>query len=474
MRRPVWAMLGPGCTIGTPAGVGEVKVTVLARRLNLLFWGLSVVVLVAAAGWGLHLFRLQREAERSAAAAAVGKGQALLSELKARLGPEEPLAEAGDRLAEAEALLGRNRPGEARKRAEEALLLLEPLVGRLEAPPAVGRVQAGDGVLRVEGAEDRPLGAGGEIPSGGSVQAGPRGLLLVLPVKQALVLGPRAQAVVVSAAGETGGPVVELRGGTFSAVAPPSVFPGKGLVLRAGEGEAVLFPGGAAEGEVQAGGLLLEVHRGSCLLRGPFGERTVAAGLRTQRLRLEKGGPRLLEERAAAPAPEEPLDGAVAWASSPGGAPVALRWEPSTASRVAVQVSLSPLFEGGMVRQGESEGRSLALGTLPPGQYFWRLRALSPAQGPWSPPMAFRVLLPSTEPPPADWKLAVDATPLGDAAVVRGSVTPRLEVTVNGRLVSVGDGGEFTGTFPFGPGREVEVAAFDGSGRRLIWRQTYP
>jgi hypothetical protein len=88
--------------------------------------------------------------------------------------------------------------------------------------------------------------------------------------------------------------------------------------------------------------------------------------------------------------------------------------------------------------------------------------------------MAFRVLLPSPEPPPSDWKLAVDATALGDAAVVRGSVTPRLEVTVNGRLVPVGDGGEFTGTFPFGPGREVEVVAFDGSGRRLIWRQTFP
>lgn len=448
--------------------------TVLARRLNLLFWGLSVVVLLAAAGWGLRLFRLQREAERSAAAAAVGKGQTMLSELKKRLGSQEELSEAGDRLAEAEALLRRNRAREARKEAEGALLLLEPLVGRLETPPAVGRIQAGDGLLRLEGGEERPLGTAGEIPSRGGIQAGPQGLALTLPVKQTLVLGPRAQAVVASAGGEAGGPVVELRGGGFSAVAPSSVFPGKGLVLRVGEGEAILSPGGAVDGEVQGGGLLLEVHRGSCLLRGPFGERVVAAGLRSQRLRLEKGGPRFLEERTAAPAPEYPLDEALAWAASPAGAPVTLRWEPSAASRVAVQVSVSPLFESGMVRQGEAEGRSLALGVLPPGSYYWRLRALSPAPGPWSPPMAFRVLLPSPEPPPSDWKLSVDATALGDAAVVRGSVTPHLEVTVNGLLVPVGDGGEFTGTFSFGPGREVEVVAFDGSGRRLKWRQTFP
>lgn len=450
--------------------------TILARRLNLLFWGLSVVVLLAAAGWGLHLFRLHREAERTAAAAAVRKGKALQSDLSGRLGSEKALTEAGGLLAEAETLMARNRHQEARQRAEEALLLLEPLVGRLEAPPAVGRVEAGDGVVQVEGGRDRPLGMGAEIPSGAAIQAGPAGLLLVLPGDQSLALGPGALGVVVSAGGDTGGPVVEPRRGRFSAVVPQSVFPGKGLSLRAGAVEAVLAPGGASEGEVQEGGLLLDIHRGSCLLRGPFGEQTVTAGLRTRRLRLEEGGPRILEERAAAPAPEAPLDGTVFWAASPGagGAPVVLRWEPSAASRVAVQVSSSPLFESGVVRQGESENRSLALGTLPPGRYFWRLRALWPSQGPWSPPMAFRVLLPSPEAPPSDWKLAVDATPLGDAAVVRGSVTPRLEVTVNGRLVPVGDGGEFTGTFPLGPGREVEVVAFDGTGRRLLWRQTAP
>ncbi len=450
--------------------------TVLARRLNLLFWGLSVVVLLAAAGWGLHLFRLQRETERSAAVAAVRKGQALLSDLRGRVDSEKALTEAGGLLAEAEALLGRDRPQEARKRAEEALLLLEPLVGRLEAPPVVGRVEAGAGVFQVEGGQQRPLGMGAEIPSGGTVQAGPGGLLLVLPGNQSLALGPGALLVMVSAGGDAGGPVVEPRRGRFSAVVPPSVFPGKGLSLRAGAVEAVLAPGGASEGEVQAGGLFLEVHRGSCLLRGPFGEQTVTAGLRTQRLALEEGGPRILGERAAAPAPETPLDGTVFWTASPaaGGAPVVLRWEPSAASRVAVQVSSSPLFENGMARQGEAQDRGLALGTLTPGRYFWRLRALSPSPGPWSPPMAFRVLAPSPENPPPDWKLAVDATPLGDAAVVRGSVTPRLEVTVNGRLVPVGDGGEFTGTFPFGPGREVEVVAFDGAGRRLLWHRTFP
>lgn len=448
--------------------------TVLARRLNLVFWGLSVVVLLAAAGWGLHLYRLQRQSERSAAEDAVRKGRALLLDLKGRLGPEETLEEAAGRLAEAEGWMGRGRSDEARKRAEEALLLMEPLMGRLEAPPAVGRVQAGDGVFLLEGGQDRPLGEGGEIVSGGTIQAGPVGLVLVLAGEQTLKLGPRARAVVVSAGGEAGGPVVEPREGRFSAVVPLSVFPGKGLRLRAEAREALLSPGGAVEGEVQPRGLFLEVHRGSCSLEGSFGERTVTAGLRTKRLLLEEDGPRFLEERAAAPAPQAPLDGTVVWASSRGGAPVVLRWEPSAASRVAVQLSPSPLFEGGKVLGGETEGRSFALGNLPPGRYFWRLRTLAPTQGPWSPPLAFRILVPSPEPPPTDWSLTVDATALGDAAVVRGSVTPRLEVTVNGLRVPVGDGGEFTGTFSFGPGREVEVVAFDEGGRRLLWSRSFP
>jgi hypothetical protein len=146
---------------------------------------------------------------------------------------------------------------------------------------------------------------------------------------------------------------------------------------------------------------------------------------------------------------------------------------------VRVQVADNPLFARGVILDQSVSGASAKVGPLKAGAYYWRLRASS-AEGRsfWSSPAKFRVLgLPGERKTPEGWRLEVEATPVGDSLLVKGSIQPRVLVTVNDVEVAVGEEGTFVGSFPLpqrGPeGRCVTVCAFDEKGNEKSWEKTF-
>jgi hypothetical protein len=448
----------------------------LAHRINLLFWGLAVLVLLAAAGWGVHLYKLRVEADRAAASSALDRGRALLNDLRARGARDrhgEALEGAAALLAQSEADLRSGRRAESLRAAEGALSLLEPVAGSMDTPHAGAVLVEGAGTRR-NASSGAPVEAGeGTAVGEGESLAADRGgpLLLAFPDHQTVDLHPGGVIRVV-ALGDPDAPLrLALESGAAVLQSPPALSARRAAVVEGGDAKVRLSPGTTAEIRREGSALWVEVRAGAGEVTGGEESRTVSAGLHVERARAGAGG---VDEGArvlAAPSVVEPRDEAVLWAPPGGRVRVELKWEASRAAEVRVQVSPSRLFARQYLVDRAVPGVALDAGAFSPGTYYWRLRAGGDPPGAWSPPHPFKVVEESASPAPADWRLEADATGLGDAVVVRGTVRPVLSVTVNGVEVPVGGDGTFMGTFPL-YGGTVEVCAFDAGGRRLRWAKT--
>lgn len=77
--------------------------------------------------------------------------------------------------------------------------------------------------------------------------------------------------------------------------------------------------------------------------------------------------------------------------SAQAGSPVDLAWEPgSLATHYEIQLSEDIGFKKNL-REYKTKEKTLALGSLPKGQYFWRLRSADFPDQPWSSPAYFKV-----------------------------------------------------------------------------------
>jgi len=448
----------------------------LAHRINLLFWGLAVLVVLAAAGWGIHLYRLRVESDRAAASAAVEKGRTLLENLRSR-GAEvrhrESLDEAATLLAQADSDLKKGRRVQSLRGAEEALLLLEPVAGRLDTPRAEAILSEGAGRRRGGSpGSGEEIGEGARIGEGDTVVAdGGEPLLLTFPDRQTVDLRSGG-ALRVAALGDSDTPLrFALESGAALFQAPRALSERRAAVVECAGAEVRLSPGAFVEVRREGGSLEVEVRSGTCEVAAGGESRSISAGLHVQRIRAGAGGIEAVGRVFAAPAVVEPAEGAVLWAPPGGRAPVRLQWEASRAANVRVQVSRSRLFARHVSVDRTAPGMFLQAGALEPGTYYWRLRAEGDPLGAWSPPFSFKVVEESASPAPPEWRLEADATGLGDAVVVRGTVRPPLAVTVNGVEIPVDEDGAFMGTFPL-KGSVVTVCAFDAAGRRLKWEKS--
>ncbi len=447
----------------------------LAHRINLLFWGLAALVLLAAAGWGIHLYRLHVEADRAAASSAVERGRALLDDLRARgaqNGHREFLERAATLLAQAQSDLDSGRRTESLRAAEEALSLLEPEAGKMEAPRAVALLSEGVGTRRGPSGASEEIGEGAGVGEGDFVAADRGGpLLLVFPDRQTVDLRAGG-ALRVAALGAPDSPVrLALESGVALLQAPHALSEKRAAVVECAGAEVRLSPGAFAEVRRESGSLGVEIRAGTCEVAAGEESRSVSAGLHAERVRAGAGGIEEGGRVAAAPAVVKPPDGAVLWAPPGGRAPVRFQWEASRAAEVRVQASRSRLFARQLLVDRGVPGVSLDAGAFEPGTYYWRVRAGGESPGAWSSPHPFRVVVESSSPPPPGWFLEADATGLGDAVVVRGVVRPVLSVTVNDVEIPVGEDGAFMGTFPLA-GSSVRVCAFDAEGRRLRWEKS--
>ena len=129
---------------------------------------------------------------------------------------------------------------------------------------------------------------------------------------------------------------------------------------------------------------------------------------------------------------------------------VTLAWqEVAGASRYALQVARNRLFVDNLIDVEGRTKRSATLGLRGAGSFVWRVAAISPhgLQGPWSPPLSFRVAAPREGtgseadriPPPLD----IDEVQVyGSIVMVGGRTEPGALVAVNGEQVAVAAGHE--------------------------------
>lgn len=160
---------------------------------------------------------------------------------------------------------------------------------------------------------------------------------------------------------------------------------------------------------------------------------------------------------------------------------VTLSWQAVTgAPRYALQVARNRLFVDNLIDVEGRTKRSATLGLRGAGSFVWRVAAISPhgLQGPWSPPLSFRVAAPREGtgseadriPPPLD----IDEVQVyGSIVMVGGRTEPGALVAVNGEQVAVAADGAFTKTIQLANEgwAFVEIKARDGAGNETVRRR---
>lgn len=200
------------------------------------------------------------------------------------------------------------------------------------------------------------------------------------------------------------------------------------------------------------------------------GERISAAGNGT--LSSKEGLP-------GVPRPLAPSDQRVFVFEEPLKEKLTLSWEPvAGAARYRLMIADRPLFAQTLYDAVRDGDRAVVAG-VPPGDYHWRVAALSHADapGPFSPTRTFRVVSQhlrdrsDTEPPRLE---ITEFVTVGQMAILNGQTEPGATVWVDGARVAVQEDGSFNAVVRLRAegANQVSIVAQDGAGNEAKARRT--
>lgn len=461
----------------------------LSRAVNTFFGVLAFCLVVAAAAGAYFFYQEKQKLDEAQARDSLQRADLLARKLEKRTLPAQYAAEveqAKKDLELAQGIFRKRQYGPCLQQVEDVMSRLRPIEGEMENPRESARLLASAGgctVRRASALQGEALKEGGEVRMGDGVETGGDGsLLLSFPNGESLALQPGSALELMSLPGQAGETAVAVRlsRGSLYYRSPRVVRDEYACRVEAGGGAARSRSGSAfwvsasgSEGfDVQA--LEGEVHVSLGKVSGEL-----RGGLEAQTASVSQSGVKAGAPLMAPPQTLTPAEGQIFRVRSGASATVPLRWEPSRASAVRVQIADNPLFAKGLRMDGTVTGLSASVGALPEGTYYWRLRsACGEGRGFWGSAVRFSVFGVQGEPrTPADWVLDVEATPVGDSVLLKGSVKPRVRLTVNEVEVAVDENGTFLGTFTLparGPkGRPVVVCAFDDKGNEKTWSKSF-
>ena|GEM_PF-1554513 len=460
-----------------------------SRFVNAFFGAVAICLALGLLVGGYLFYEQKRGLDEAQANESLRRAQRLIKELeKGALPPQDAseVEEGKKNLELAEGLLRKGQYGPCAKQVESAMSHLQPVKGEIEAPRESGRVLAAAGgcrVLRGSGAHEEDLQEGGKVKTGDKVETdGDGSLLLSFPNGESLALQPGSALDLAALPGQARESAVKvmLQKGSLVYRTPRVVRKESAGRIEAGGGSLQPQPGSAFQASASGlDGFEVQVFEGEVHVSYGQTSADLRGGLEAQTAVVGKAGIREGAPLMAPPQSATPAEGQIYRIRAGSAKAVQLQWEPSRASAVRVQVACNPLFAKGVFLDTTVSGQTAGTGPLKEGTYYWRLKS-DGAEGRsfWGQPTRFGVLgvegEPKTRP---DWVLDVEATSVGDSVLLKGTVKPRVRVTVNDVEVSVDRNGTFLGTFTLparGPqGRPVTVCAFDEKGNEKTWKKNY-
>lgn len=460
-----------------------------SRFVNAFFGAVAICLALALLVGGYLFFKQKRELDEVQARESLHRAQSLVKELEKKALPRQDaleVEEAKKNLELAEGLFRKGQFGPCGQQVESAMAHLQPVKGEMEFSHESGRILASAGTCKVRrGSEAREeaLQAGGEVRAEDDIETGSDGNLLVtFPNGESLALLPNSVLGLTTLPGQARESAVKvnLQKGSLVYRCPRVVRKESAGRAEAGGGALQAQPGSSYQVSARGpDGFEVQVYEGEVRVSCGQASADIRGGLEAQSAIVGKAGIHEGPSLMAPPQGASPLEGQLYRVKAGSTQFVRLRWEPSQAASVHVQVADNPLFVRGLLLDQTVSGQTADVGPLKPGTYYWRLRsAVAEGRGFWGAPTRFCILGIEGEPKtPPDWVLDVDATSVGDSVLLKGTVKPKVRVTVNDVEVSIDREGTFLGTFVLparGPeGRQVTVCAFDEKGNEKTWKKNF-